>query len=76
MGTLSTADQDNGQSYSYTLLDGAGGRFKIQGNVVKVLMLRDLTKRPELAHPVLLLGSVSNCGGRCHKSRSVEVPSQ
>ena len=36
MGALSTADPDKGQSYSYTLLDGAGGRFKIQGNRVKV----------------------------------------
>ena len=36
VGKLSTADPDNGQSYSYTLLDGAGGRFKIQGDLVKV----------------------------------------
>ena len=36
VGALSTADPDNGQSYSYTLLDGASGRFKIQGNRVKV----------------------------------------
>ena len=36
VGMLSTADPDNGQRYSYTLLDGAGGRFKVQGNVVKV----------------------------------------
>ena len=36
VGMLSTADPDKGQTYSYTLLDGAGGRFKIQGNTVKV----------------------------------------
>jgi len=36
VGKLGTADPDNGQSYSYTLLDGAGGRFKIQGDLVKV----------------------------------------
>ena len=33
---LSTADPDNGQTYSYSMLDGAGGRFKIQSNLVKV----------------------------------------
>ena len=36
VGMLSTVDPDNGQSYSYTLLDSAGGRFKIQRNFVKV----------------------------------------
>ncbi|XP_068740239.1 protocadherin Fat 4-like [Montipora capricornis] len=36
VGRLSTADPDKGQSYTYTLLDGAGGRFKIQGYIVKV----------------------------------------
>lgn len=36
VGMLSTADPDNGQTYSYSMLDGAGGRFKIQGNLVKV----------------------------------------
>lgn len=36
VGMLSTADQDNGQTYTYSMLDGAGGRFKIQSNLVKV----------------------------------------
>lgn len=36
VGMLNTADQDNGQTYTYSMLDGAGGRFKIQGNLVKV----------------------------------------
>lgn len=36
VGMLSTADPDNGQTYSYSMLDGAGGRFKIQSNLVKV----------------------------------------
>ena len=38
MGRLSTADPDKGQSYIYTLLDGARGRFKIQGDIVKVII--------------------------------------
>ena len=39
LGVLSTTDLDNGQTYSYSLLDSAGGRFKIQGNFVKVSYL-------------------------------------
>ena len=36
VGMLSTADPDNGQTFSYSMLDGAGGRFKIQSKWVKV----------------------------------------
>ena len=39
LGMLSTTDLDNGQTYSYSLLDSAGGRFEIQGNFVKVSYL-------------------------------------
>ena len=39
VGMLSTADLDKGQTYSYSLLDSAGGRFKIQGNFLKVRKL-------------------------------------
>jgi hypothetical protein len=36
VGTLSTTDSDVGDSYTYTLLDSAGGRFKIVDNAVQV----------------------------------------
>ncbi|XP_048583508.1 protocadherin Fat 4 isoform X2 [Nematostella vectensis] len=37
VGSLSTSDQDSGQRFTYTLLDSAGGRFKIVGDKIKVL---------------------------------------
>jgi Ca2+-binding RTX toxin-like protein len=36
IGTLSTIDVDVGDSYTYTLLDSAGSRFKIVGNTLQV----------------------------------------
>jgi VCBS repeat-containing protein len=36
VGTLSTIDVDVGDSYSYTLLDSAGSRFKLVGNTLQV----------------------------------------
>ena len=36
VGALSTVDADNGQRFLYTMLDSAGGRFKITGQQVKV----------------------------------------
>lgn len=36
VGFLSTSDQDNTQTHSYTLIDSAAGRFKIDGRTLKV----------------------------------------
>ena len=42
VGTLTTSDPDNAkkkwQSFTYTLLDTAGGRFKVDGDKIKVLI--------------------------------------
>ena len=41
MGSLNTSDPDNShvirQTFSYSVVDSANGRFKVDGNVVKVL---------------------------------------
>jgi len=47
---LSTADQDNGQTYTYSMLDGAGGRFKIQSNLLKVRLVAEQTLGLILKH--------------------------
>ena len=36
VGVLNTVDPDSGQTHTYTLLDSAGGRFKLQRNSLKV----------------------------------------
>ena len=36
IGTLSTVDPDNSQTFTYTLLDGDSGRFRLDGAVLKV----------------------------------------
>ena len=36
VGSLSTADPDRGQTFTYTLLDNAGGRFMLDKNSIKV----------------------------------------
>ena len=36
IGTFKTSDVDSGQSFTYTLLDDAGGRFGVTGNTLKV----------------------------------------
>ncbi|KXJ22728.1 Spondin-1 [Exaiptasia diaphana] len=36
VGMLSTADPDKSQSFTYLLLDNAGGRFKVVKNLIKV----------------------------------------
>ncbi|XP_028399274.1 protocadherin Fat 4-like [Dendronephthya gigantea] len=36
VGLLSTTDEDNSQTHSYTLIDSAAGRFKIDGRSLKV----------------------------------------
>ncbi|XP_028399271.1 protocadherin Fat 4-like [Dendronephthya gigantea] len=42
VGNLATSDQDIGQRHAYTLLDTAGGRFKIEGRSVKVAISNTL----------------------------------
>ena len=41
VGSLSCQDPDLAQSHTYTLLDGAGGRFTLQGNEIKVALSND-----------------------------------
>ncbi len=36
LGALSTTDGDKGDKFTYELLDSAGGRYKLVGNVIKV----------------------------------------
>ena len=36
VGTLTSLDQDTSQSHKYQLLDSASGRFKVDGNELKV----------------------------------------
>ena len=36
VGSLSTSDPDRGQTFMYTLLDNAGGRFMLDKNSIKV----------------------------------------
>lgn len=38
VGKLSSQDPDRGQSHTYSLTDGAGGRFKLDGNQLKVAL--------------------------------------
>ena len=41
IGTLSTVDPDNSQTFTYTLLDGDSGRFRLDGAVLKVATSND-----------------------------------
>ena len=36
VGTLTTSDPDSGQTFKYSLLSNAGGRFKLIGSTIKV----------------------------------------
>ena len=36
VGAIKTSDPDTAQTFRYSLLDSAGGRFKLDGSTVKV----------------------------------------
>lgn len=36
VGSLTALDQDNSQKHTFKLLNSASGRFKVQGNKIKV----------------------------------------
>lgn len=36
VGTLTAVDQDNSQNHTFQLLNSASGRFKVDGNEIKV----------------------------------------
>lgn len=36
VGTLTAVDQDNSQNHTFQLLNSASGRFKVDGNKIKV----------------------------------------
>ena len=38
VGKLSSQDPDRGQTHTYTLTDGAGGRFKLDGSQLKIAL--------------------------------------
>ena len=38
VGNLATSDEDIRQNHTYRLLDSAGGRFKVDGSLVKVIL--------------------------------------
>lgn len=66
VGTLSAVDGNSSKAHTYTLVDSAGGRFKIVGNQVKVANGSLLDYEDSASHDIVV--KVSSSGGPTYQT--------
>ncbi|MGO4572081.1 hypothetical protein [Microvirga sp. 2TAF3] len=72
VGRLSTVDVDRGDTFTYRLLDDAGGRFKLDGNIVRVANEFKLDFEQQRTHQIKVLATDS-AGATFEKTFTISV---